>query len=91
MFDVCEIYGIKPLTVEEEWNQPENAKRTRLNKMKGLDTTHHMKALIETLEIRLRAAPELDDKAHADLVEKLVNKVDDAYRDIFEAVNVGRM
>lgn len=57
--------------------------------MKGIDTCHHMRNVIETLEITLRAAPELDDQVHAALVQKLCDKIYEAYKLIETARMIG--
>lgn len=82
-------YGIKPLTVEEEFKLPENAKRARQNKMKIIDTSKSTRDLLEMLELRIRMAPELDDELHADLIQQVANKVNDIYKDVMEAYNIG--
>lgn len=78
MSNMERIYGIKPLTVEEELNYPASAKQTRNNKMKIIDTCEQIKKLIETIEVIANAAPERDDKRHAALVQELTDKVCDA-------------
>lgn len=34
-------------------------------------------------------APELDDKAHADLIQRVADKVNDIYKDVLETYNIG--
>lgn len=86
---IIERYGIKPMTFEEEWNQPENAKQTRRNKMKIIDTCEAMRRTLETIERRVRTAPELDDSNHAALVQELADKVKEVYKAIEAANMVG--
>ena len=82
-------YGLRPLTLEEELNQPELVKQTRGNKMKIIGTCEFAKTLIDTIEIRIRKAPELDDEWHATLVQELADKVNEAYKAIEKAARVG--
>lgn len=86
---IIERYGIKPMTFEEEWNQPENAKQTRRNKMEIIDTCEAARRMLETIERRARMAPELDDSNHVALVQELADKVKEAYKAIEAANMVG--
>lgn len=87
---VFERYGIKPMTFDEEWNQPKNARQTRRNKMKIVDTCEFARRVLETIERRAITAPELDDSEHAALVQELTDKVKEAYKVIEAANMVGR-
>lgn len=87
---IVNAYGIQPLSFEEEWNQPENAKRTRHNKMKIIDTCKFARNLIETIEITARRAPELDDEKHSALVQELSDKVNEMYKAVEAAWSVGK-
>ena len=86
---IFEHYGIQQLTFEEEWNQPENAKQTRRNKMEIIDTCEFARRMLETIERRVRKAPELDDSNHAALVQELADKVKEVYKAIEAANMVG--
>ena len=82
-------YGIKPLSFEEEWNLPKYAKQTRNNKMKIIDACDHAEHLLETIKMRAKGAPELDDPKHAALVQELADKVKEACKAIEVAGMVG--
>lgn len=84
------IYGIKPLTVEEELNYPANAKQTRNNKMKIVDMCERIRSLIYVIECRAKGAPELDDAKHAALVQELADKVRDAHSLLKSTWQIGR-
>lgn len=86
---IFEKYGIKPMTIEEECNQPKNAKQTRRNKMEIIDTCEFARRTLETIERRAVLAPELDDSNHAALVQELADKVEEAYKAIEAANMVG--
>lgn len=83
-------YGIKDLTYFDEWNLPENAKQTRNNKMKIIDTCYHARQQLEAIENRARGAPELDDTEHSALVQELADKVKEIYKLIQDADMIGR-
>ena len=82
MNNLCEHYGIKNLSIEEEMNQPEFAKRTRQNKMKIIDVCDNAKNLIETIEIKVRNAPELDDQVHSEIVDDIRKEVEEMYKSV---------
>lgn len=86
-----EKYGIKPLTLEEEWNYPYNAKLTRNNKIKIIDRCETIRNLVETIECRAKAAPELDDDEHAEIIQKLANLVLEARFALESACQSDRM
>ncbi len=86
---IIEKYGIKPMTFEEEWNQPENAKQTRRNKMEIIDTCESVRRTLETIERRARMTPELDDPKHAALVQEFADKVNEVYKAVEAANMVG--
>ena len=90
MSNMERIYGIKLLTVEEELNYPANAKQTRNNKMKIVDTCEHIKNLINVIECRAKGAPELDDAKHAALVQELADKVRNAQSLLESTWRIGR-
>lgn len=86
---IINTYGLHPMSLEDEINQPYNAKRTRCNKIIIIDTCKHMENLIETIKYRAKMAPELNDSRHADLVQEMTDKVNEAYKAIEAACNVG--
>jgi ribosome-binding protein aMBF1 (putative translation factor) len=86
---IFEYYGLEYMTFEEELNQPQYSKQTRQNKMKIINASKFTRDLLESLENRIRRAPELDDKAHADLIQRVADKVNDIYKDVIETYNIG--
>ena len=87
---IINTYGLQRLTFEEELNQPKYAKQTRHNKIKIIDTCNLAEGLLETIKYRAKGAPELDDERHAALVQELMDKVNDMYQAIENALMVGR-
>lgn len=87
--NIFKTYGIRRLTLEEEINLPKYAKQTRQNKMKIIDTCKHAESLIETIKWRTKCAPELDDERHAELVQEMMDKVNEAYKAIEVAWRIG--
>lgn len=86
---IFSYYGIKPLSVEEEWNLSKYTRQTRNNKMKIIDACDHAERLLETIKMRTAGAPELDDPKHAALVQELADKVKEACKAIEVAGMVG--
>ena len=86
---IINTYGIKPMSFEEELNQPKYAKQTRQNKMKIIDTCNSAERLLETIRLRVKMAPELDDPKHAALVQEMMDKVNEMYKAVHEASRVG--
>lgn len=84
------IYGLEPLTLEQEIELAPNAKRTCNNKIKIIDTCASIRWLLDTIEFRVRMAPVLDDQEHADLVDKLRDAVDEAYKVTERAWSIGQ-
>lgn len=82
-------YGLKPLSLEEVLNQPENIRRTRNNKVKIIDTCDGAIRLIDTIKYRAKGAPELDDDRHSALVQELADKVEAFYKALDDAFRVG--
>ena len=87
--EIINTYGLQPMSLEDEINQPYNAKRTRCNKIIIIDRCKHIEDLIEIIKYRAKMAPELNDPKHADLVQEMTDKVNEAYKAIEAACNVG--
>ena len=83
-------YGIRQMSLAEEMALPENVDMTRRNKMVGIDTCKNARELLETLEIRLRNAPEIDDKDHSILVKELVDQIREIYTAVADACMFGK-
>lgn len=86
---IFSYYGIKPLSVEEEWDLPKDTRQTRNNKMKIIDACDHAERLLETIKLRAKGAPELDDPKHAALVQELADKVKEVCKAIEVACGTG--
>lgn len=86
---MLDTYGIKPMSLEEEFNQPKCAKQTRQNKMKIIDTCDSAERLLKTIRLRAKMAPELDDTKHAELVQEMTDKVNEMYKAVETAFRVG--
>ena len=84
-----DTYGLKLMSLEEEANAPRNIKNTRNNKVRIIDDCNTIITMMETLRSRAYCCPELDDDAHAKLVEELANLVTDVKRNVNEAFRFG--
>lgn len=73
--DYVKIYGLQPMTFDEELAAPDNVKQTRRNKMTIIDNCAFMKRAIESVESRAKRIPEEDDAAHAKLIDDWCRKV----------------
>lgn len=89
MYDMNDYYGIRKLSFEEEWNLSDAAKQTRNNKMRAIDICQHARNLLEVEQIKARQWPELDDEAHAQLIQEKVDKLVEAYNAIIAADCIG--
>ena len=83
------IYGMEPLSLEQEINLPWMVKQTRNNKMKIIDTCGHMTQLLETIKDTARMAPTPNDLEHAQLVQAYTDAVTEAYKAVQRAWSVG--
>lgn len=63
-------YGLQHMSLEEEFNLPKNMKQTRNNKVQIINDCDDITRTIETLRHRAFMCPELDDEAHAKLVDE---------------------
>lgn len=80
-------YGLRHMSLKEEANAPQNIKKTRNNKVRIIDDCNAIISMMETLRIRARSCPELDEDGHAKLVEEFASlivdvkyKADEAFR-----------
>ena len=64
------IWGMKPLTIDEELSLPENERRTRDNKVIIISQITSMRQMIDQIENRAKGIPVKDDPKHAELVEE---------------------
>lgn len=78
------IYGLKPYSIDEEFNLPRNIKQTRRHKIEMINQLEHMKSLANSVIETARAIPELDDDAHAELVKKLADGVGMSYYTLYK-------
>lgn len=71
MDNIClgDAYGLKPMSLEEEANAPQNIKNTRNNKVRIIDDCNAIIAMMETIRNRAYRCPELDEDKHAKLVK----------------------
>ena len=73
--NLCEYYGITPMSLVEEIDASVAVKSTRQNKIEVIDWCEHMKNAIEYIQFRAKNIPEVDDDKHALLVEQFRNNV----------------
>lgn len=88
--DYVKIYGLQPMTFEEELAAPENIKRTRRNKIAAIDACAFMRRTLDTIESTARKIPELDDDAHSALVELWMQAIRYAEEQLDEVLRVGK-
>ena len=72
---VFEVYGLKPMTFEEELALPEAQRKTRNNKMKVYNDCEHIMRTAEDYMRRVKQIPELDDATHSSIVQEFANDV----------------
>ena len=89
MYDINKLYGLIEYTLEEEIALPELVQRTRRNKMQIIDQCEHIKYMLDYIKERAKKTKEEDDQFHSDLVQKLADEVDEAYKAVCTACNVG--
>ena len=88
--DFFKIYGLQPMSLEEEMNAPANIKRTRGNKIAAIDTCAFMRRTLDTIESIALNIPELDDDNHSALVEMWMQAIRYAKEQLDEVLRVGR-
>lgn len=76
----CESYGIRPMSVNEEANLPYYEKQTRNNKIHMIDTCESMRRMLNSIEYRMKRAPELNNKEHAELVDNFRKLMDESFK-----------
>lgn len=76
----CESYGIKPMSINEEAALPQYAKQTRNNKIHMIDTCEQMRRMLNSIEYRMKHAPELNKREHAELVENFKELLDESFK-----------
>lgn len=70
-----DFYGLEAKSFAEEMELPENAKRTRNNKVEIATKLDMIMHVAETMRSGVRYILELDDERHADLVERYRNEI----------------
>lgn len=80
------IYGIKPMSFEEEASMPEAAKRTRNNKIHMIDKITNIRRMLDVIEGMARDIPEKNDENHSQIVQSLKEKVDQAYNGVYQTM-----
>ena len=88
-FYLGDTYGLKYMSLKEEANAPQNIKRTHNNKVRIIDDCNTIISMMETLCIRARSCPELDEDGHAKLVEEFASLVADVKYKADEAFRFG--
>ena len=84
-------YGLKPMGIKEEFNAPENIRKTRNCKVSIINDCVFLTRYAEQMIEYVRRIPEEDDDRHAALVETLRNRVHSALIAMDEAQRVGRL
>lgn len=88
-FHPKDAYGLKPMTLDEEANAPQNIKNTRSNKVRIIDDCNSIMRMMESIRDRIYRCPELDEDGHARLVEEFASLVVDIKHKADEAFRYG--
>lgn len=84
------LYGIPEMTIEEEINLPQYAKRTLGNKIRIVDWCDNMEHAIASIRRRAQQAPIKNDAEHSDLVQRWTLLVMQANRLLDDCAMFGR-
>lgn len=77
-----DFYGLEAKSFAEEMELPENARRTRNNKVEIATKLDMIMHVAETMRSGVKFIPEIDDRQHADLVEEYRNAIASALADL---------
>ena len=70
-----DFYGLEAKSFSEEMELPENARRTRNNKVEIATKLDMIMHVAETMRSGVKFIPEIDDGQHADLVQRYRNEI----------------
>lgn len=84
------LYGLKPMTFEEEANAPENIKLLRQNKIKIVCHCGFIKGLAYQIEERAKGILEIDDEKYVELISKYQKLIENAEHLLYEAEMLGK-
>ena len=73
--DVDGYYGITPLSLEECAKLPEAMRQTRNNKVEIINMIDSINKSLENLKLRVKKAPVVDDKRHAQAIQTLRDSI----------------
>ena len=77
-YDCRKMYGIEPMTVEQESSAPEPVKLTRQNKISMIDSCYLIVRMAQDMSEYVKRIPTENDPQHAALVQRLADKVQSA-------------
>lgn len=88
--DIFKAYGLKPMTLEEEANAPENIKRLRGCKINIYDRCDSIRMKAYTIKIRAKLILEEDDVEYVRLISRFEELVEEADRTLYKALMLGK-
>lgn len=88
--DIGKIYGLKPMTFEEEANAPDTIKSIRSSKMVISIQCESIKSFADQIEDRAKGIVEKDDKAYVELIDQFERLVREAEYVLHKATMLGR-
>lgn len=84
-----DMYGLKPMSLKEEAEAPQNIRNTRNNKVRIINDCDAIMRTMESIRGRVYRCPELDEDGHAKLVEEFTSLVAEVKRKADEAFRFG--
>ena len=72
---VFEVYGLIPMSAEDEFDLPETLRKTRRNKKGIYNDCEYIRRVAEDYMGKARRIPELDDEKHAETVQRLADAI----------------
>ena len=85
-----DLYGLKPMSLEEELTAPAPIRETRSNKINIVSDCEDIMKVAGWLWEYARVIPEENDPVHAALVKKLADAISQAKTAIYAAREVGK-
>ena len=73
------VYGLAPMTLEEEINASDTVHAKRIAKITIVDDCKSIRMMLETIEYRAKGIPEIEDKKHLEFVKEYQQKVRQLY------------
>lgn len=88
--DINKIYGLKPMTLEEEINAPDMVTCLRRSKIDIHDRCESIKMKVDTIELTAKMILEKDDEQYVELINRFERMIKEADNLLYEAVMLGK-